>query len=157
LLDIGSGGGFPSIPLKIVRPDIDILSVDSVQKKINFQRQVARLLGFEKFKAAHARVEELVGEYGERFDFAVARAVAEIALLGRMATPFLSENGKLIAMKGSRWKEELEESESELPGLGLCVSETRELRLPIIGDLRCLILLKRQNKSNASECPEIGR
>jgi 16S rRNA (guanine527-N7)-methyltransferase len=157
LLDIGSGGGFPCIPLKIVRPDIDILSVDSVQKKINFQRQAARLLGFEKFKAVHARAEDLAGEYGEQFDFVVARAVAEIAVLARMSKPFLSVDGKIIAMKGSRWKEELEESESELSGVGLCVFETRELKLPIIGDLRGLILLSHLKRSNAHEGPKTGR
>jgi len=144
LLDIGSGGGFPSIPLKIVRQDIDVLSVDSVQKKINFQRQVARLIGIENFRAVHSRIEDLFNEFAGTFDFVVARAVADISILARMATQFLSDGGRLIAMKGVRWKEELDQSESEFADLGLFVEETRELRLPFIGDVRGLILLRHE-------------
>ena len=145
LLDIGSGGGFPCIPLKIARPDLDLVSVDSVQKKINFQRHVARLLGLEKFRAVHARVEELIGELGGSFDFVVARALADIAVLARMAMPFLADGGKLIAMKGGKWQEELGESAGEIDAMGLLVAETKELRLPIIGDVRGLVLLGRKN------------
>jgi 16S rRNA (guanine527-N7)-methyltransferase len=141
VLDIGSGAGFPSIPLKIVRDDLDILSVDSVLKKINFQKQIARLLGFEKFRSVHARLEALDdGEKG-RFDFAVARAVADITVLARLAKPFLADHGKLIAMKGSRWREEIELSAKELDGLGLAVTESRELRLPFSGDERGIVLI----------------
>ncbi|MBT0665060.1 16S rRNA (guanine(527)-N(7))-methyltransferase RsmG [Geobacter pelophilus] len=141
VLDIGSGAGFPSIPLKIVRNDLDILSVDSVLKKINFQKQIARLLGFEKFRPVHARLEALDdGEKG-RFDFAVARAVADITVLARLAKPFLADHGKLIAMKGSRWREEIELSAKELDGLGLVVTESRELRLPFSGDERGIVLI----------------
>jgi 16S rRNA (guanine527-N7)-methyltransferase len=142
LLDVGSGGGFPSIPLKIVRSDLDLVSVDSVQKKINFQRQISRLLKFEKFRSLHARVEEMVaGEMAGSFDFVVARAVADITILARMAVPFLAKGGKLIAMKGSRWKEEIAQSEGELDAMGLLILETRELKLPIIRDERCVIIL----------------
>lgn len=144
LLDIGSGGGFPSIPLKIVRPDLDILSVDSVLKKINFQKQVARLLGFKKFSARHARVEDLVTDFTDSFDFVVARAVSDLVALAKLALPFLAENGRLIAMKGSRWREELADAEGNLDGLGFLVAETKELRLPIINDGRGIIILQRK-------------
>lgn len=142
LLDIGSGGGFPAIPLKIARPDLAILSVDSVQKKINFQKQVARLLGFEDFTPLHARVEDLPPEYSGSFDFVVARAVADLVALAKLASTFLNKNGRLIAMKGSRWKEEVIDSERELACLGFSVTETRELTLPITGDGRGIVLFK---------------
>ncbi|GAM08503.1 ribosomal RNA small subunit methyltransferase G [Geobacter sp. OR-1] len=143
LLDFGSGAGFPCLPLKIVRHDLDLLSVDSVQKKINFQRQVSRLLGLERFKALHTRVEALAKE-GGRFDFVVARAVADVAVLARLGAPFLAENGRLIAMKGSRWREEIVEAGRELDELGLAVIETRELRLPITGDERGIVIIGRK-------------
>lgn len=144
LLDMGSGGGFPSIPLKIARPDINVVSVDSVQKKIIFQRQATRLLGFENFSGVHSRVEDLGEEIHGSFDIVVARAVSDILVLARMALPFLADDGKLIAMKGIRWKEELAQSEAGIDDLGFGVAEVRELRLPISGDERCLILLERK-------------
>lgn len=148
LLDIGSGGGFPSIPLKIARPDLDVVSVDSVQKKIIFQRQAARLLGFANFSAVHARVEDLAGTMGGSFDCVVARAVADITLLVRVAVPLLSGNGRMIAMKGIRWQEELVQAAGSLDALGLRVAETRLFKLPIIGDERGLVVLERENRSS---------
>lgn len=141
LLDMGSGGGFPCIPLKITRPDIEIVSVDSVQKKIIFQRQVARILGFDAFRAIHSRIENLVEELQGAFDVVIARAVSDVTMLARMALPYLADSGKLIAMKGSRWKEEFAQSEAGIGELGFNAAEFRELRLPVSGDERCLIVL----------------
>lgn len=144
LLDIGSGGGFPSIPLKIIRPDIVAISVDSVQKKINFQRHVARSLRLEKFRAVHSRIEDLDQGLAGGVDFVVARAVADLMVLAQMGARFLTQDGKLIAMKGSRWREEMAESAGRLDGLGLVVTDTIELRLPVTGDVRGVILIGRK-------------
>ncbi len=143
LLDIGSGGGFPSLPLKIVRQDLDMVSVDSVQKKILFQRHVARMLELDKFVPIHARAEELAASLDQRFDFVAARAVADLPSLVRLGMPLLAGKGRLIAMKGGLGREEVAQAESELSHLDVVVEEIREFRLPNSGDVRMLITLKR--------------
>jgi 16S rRNA (guanine527-N7)-methyltransferase len=127
VLDIGSGAGFPSIPLKLVRPDITVVSVDSVRKKINFQRNV----------------ENLPASMQGRFEIVIARALTELGSLCRLGAPFLSDTGKLIAMKGGRWKDEIDGSGEDLGRLGLVVNEVREIKLPMSGDDRALIILSR--------------
>lgn len=145
VLDLGSGGGFPCIPLKIARPDLTVVSVDAVLKKINFQRHVGRLLGLENFSALHSRIEELDPAVTGRFDFVVARAVADLLVLARLGVRFLEREGKLVAMKGNRWREELAEAADGLAELGLVVAETLELRLPPVNDVRGIILVGRKN------------
>lgn len=141
LLDIGSGGGFPSLPVTIVRPDLAVTSLDAVEKKINFQRHVARLLQLERFTAVHGRAENFAATVGKRFDFVTARAVADLPSLARLGLPFLREGGVLIAMKGRQGREEVESARDELARLGSKVMEMRELTLPKSGEERVLIVL----------------
>jgi 16S rRNA (guanine527-N7)-methyltransferase len=144
LLDIGSGGGFPSLPVKIVRPDIEVTSLDAVAKKINFQRHAARLLQLERFIAVHGRAEEFAANSGRRFDYVVARAVADLPLLARLGAPFLDEGGLLLAMKGKQGRVEVETSLEELDHLGFALSDLREFTLPLSGDERVLVFLARK-------------
>lgn len=141
LLDIGSGGGFPSLPLKIVRPDIEVTSLDAVEKKIHFQRHAARLLQLERFTAVHGRAETFAATVGKRFDYVVARAVADLPLLARLGRPFLGADGVLLAMKGKQGREEVETSLEELGQLGFVLSDLRELALPLSGEKRVLVFL----------------
>ena len=143
LLDIGSGGGFPGIPLKIVEPTMRIVSVDSIQKKINFQRHLARTLKFSGFTALPARVEDLAGQYPHRFSHIVSRAFASLGQFAKVALPLLAPQGKIIAMKGSEGREEAQSSAGQLAGLGLGVVAIEEFRLPVTGELRTLILMTR--------------
>ena len=141
LLDIGSGAGFPSIPLKIVKPQLKVTSIDAVGKKIFFQRNIARLLSFGGFKAIHGRVEQLEPEDSEKFDIIVSRAFSSIPAYGRIAGPLLKDKGTIIAMKGKEGKVELEQSEKILGELGLVVRKCEEFCLPFSGDARCLIFM----------------
>jgi 16S rRNA (guanine527-N7)-methyltransferase len=143
LLDIGSGGGFPAIPLKIARRELQVLSVDAVEKKIIFQRHVARLLGLHGFEALHARAEELAAQRGGCFDWVVSRAFADIPTFVRIALPLLKEQGKIIAMKGRGGREEAEAAVPALRVMGAEVGEIREFQLPVSGDARSLIIIDR--------------
>ena len=98
LLDIGSGGGFPAIPIKIMRHQMHVVSVDAVERKVIFQRHVARLLGLRHFEALHARAEELARQFPGGFDWVVSRAFADIPTFARLALPLTREQGKVIAM-----------------------------------------------------------
>lgn len=145
LLDVGSGGGFPAIPLKIVSPSTRIVSVDAVEKKILFQRHVARLLCLEKFTALHARVEGLVAEYPERFNWIVSRAFSGIPQYVQVALPLLADDGVIIAMKGKEGKSEAEMSADKLSVLGVTVADIHEFQLPFIKESRSLVIIRRDN------------
>ncbi|WP_298431806.1 16S rRNA (guanine(527)-N(7))-methyltransferase RsmG [Geobacter sp.] len=143
LLDLGSGGGFPVIPLKIVRPHLDAVSVDAVEKKVIFQRHVARLLGLRGFEAVHARGEELAGRYAGRFDWIVSRAFADIPTFVRMALPCLAPGGRIVAMKGREGRGESEAARPALADLGVTLAEIQEFELPLTGDGRSLVVVVR--------------
>ncbi len=143
LLDIGSGGGFPCIPLKIMLPPLSVVSVDAVEKKILFQRHAARVLGLRDFNAVHGRGEALGERYSGHFDWIVSRAFSDIPSFVRMALPLLRENGKILAMKGKRGGEEVEAARGRLAELGVSVTGLRERSLPIAGDVRYLVVMER--------------
>ena len=100
-IDVGTGAGFPSVPLKIFRPDIKLTLLDSLNKRIDFLRQLCERLEIEA-EFIHGRAEDVSKkpEYRESFDFATARAVANMALLSELCIPFVKEGGSFIAMKG---------------------------------------------------------
>jgi len=143
LLDIGSGGGFPGIPLKIMSPDTSIVSVDAVEKKIHFQRHVARTIALEGFTALHRRAENLFPEYKGNFKSIVSRAFADISDFAKYAVPLLAENGVILAMKGRDGRREAEGATTELEKLGVEVSSVHEFELPLLNDLRTLIIINR--------------
>jgi 16S rRNA (guanine527-N7)-methyltransferase len=145
LLDIGSGGGFPAIPLKIVAPAAGIVSVDAIEKKILFQRHIARLLCFDGFDAIHARVEALVTVYPKRFDSIVSRAFSDIAKFVQVALPLLAPDGVIVAMKGREGKNEVEISADKLAALGVVVTDINEFTLPLIRESRSLVIIRRGN------------
>lgn len=149
LLDLGSGAGFPSLPLKIVRPGLEIVSVDAVGKKVAFQRHVVRVLQLPGFTAVHGRAEILAENpsYRAGFDTVTARALASLPLLARLAAPCLAPGGRLIAMKGAEGVAELAAAEGELAVLGFTCVTQHLLRLPISRAERCLLVLER------SSCP----
>lgn len=143
LLDIGSGGGFPGIPLKIIAPKLTVVSVDAVEKKINFQRHIARSLGLEGFTALHSRVENLFPEYKNSFNCVVSRAFADIPEFVKYALPLLADNGCIIAMKGRGGRNEAEAATAELKKMGAVVSAIYEFELPLLNDLRAIIVIRK--------------
>jgi 16S rRNA (guanine527-N7)-methyltransferase len=143
LLDLGSGGGFPAIPLAVVRPDLDITSVDATLKKIHFQRHVARLLGLERFAALHARGESLPASHGTQFNVVVSRAFSSLPDFITLALPLTVSGGVIIAMKGKGGDDEASGAASFIRERGLFVVTVRRLRLPFTGDERTLIMVGR--------------
>lgn len=145
LLDLGSGAGFPGLPLKIARPELDVVSVDAVGKKIAFQRHVVRTLQLSGFTAVHGRAEDLPGSPagGAGFDLVTARALGSLPLLARLAAPCLVPGGRLVAMKGAEGAAELAASQDELAALGFVCTSQQRLLLPVSGAERCLLVLAR--------------
>jgi 16S rRNA (guanine527-N7)-methyltransferase len=104
LLDIGSGAGFPGIPLKIIAPALEVTLIDSVQKKVDFQRHIIRTLHLKGIEAIHGRVQdqEVVQRLEERFDVVISRAFSDLSTLLILSHPLLKKRGKVLAMKGKR-------------------------------------------------------
>ncbi len=141
LLDLGSGAGFPAIPLQLARPQLQVVSVDAVEKKIIFQRHIARLLGLHNFTPRHARGEDLPGLYAGHFDWIVSRAFADIPGFVRMSLPLLATKGYIIAMKGGGGEKEIRLAEAELKQMSVRVVEVVNLTLPVSGDARSIIVM----------------
>jgi 16S rRNA (guanine527-N7)-methyltransferase len=102
LLDIGSGGGFPGIPIKITQPNLEITLIDSVHKKVDFQRHIIRMLGLKGIAAIHGRVQEkdILQCLGGRFGITLSRAFSDLQTFLTLSLPFLKEGGTALAMKG---------------------------------------------------------
>lgn len=120
ILDIGAGAGFPSLPLKILRPDLNIVLIDSVNKKVTFLQEAIKVLKFDNAIAVHTRAEDFAQkkEYRENFDYVVSRAVSKLNTLSEYALPFLKQNGLLVAYKSVDTENEIEESKNALNILG---------------------------------------
>ncbi len=143
LMDIGSGAGFPSIPVKIASPRLSIVSVDAVEKKILFQRHMARILELDDFYPVHGRCEELTSIYAGNFDWVVSRALSDIAAFAKLALPFLRTDGRIIAMKGKRGGDEVTSASAGLVEAGVVVLDILDIKLPITGDRRSLVVMKK--------------
>jgi len=141
LLDIGSGAGFPCIPVKIALPNLEIVSVDAVVKKISFQKQAVRLLNLERFTATHVRAETLADTYPEYFDWVVSRAFSDIPSFVAMALPLLKSEGRIVAMKGRSAAEEVASAEDALAKMGVKVDFVLDFSLPGSGDARSLVVI----------------
>lgn len=120
VIDIGSGAGFPAIPLKIVRPDLNITMLDSLNKRVNFQLETIKLLNLNNITAIHGRAEDMAKNtnFRESFDIATARAVANLSTLSEYCLPFVKVGGKFIVYKGANSEEEIKNAEKAISLLG---------------------------------------
>ena len=149
VIDVGTGAGFPGIPLKIYRDDIEIVLLDSLNKRINFLNDVIEKISLTKISTVHGRAEELGHnkKYREKFDVSTSRAVANMATLSEYLIPFVKINGIVIMMKGSEVKQEIEESKKAINILGGSVTNTEEFNLPNTEIKRNIILIKKEKQT----------
>lgn len=143
VIDVGTGAGFPGIPLKIMRPDIDLTLLDGTQKRLNFLGEVCRQLHISSTRV-HKRAEEagLDKTMRERFDLAVARAVAPMNILAEYCMPLIKMKGHFIAMKGPGGSEELREADHALEVLGSGEPEVLTFTLPQAGERQLIVCQK---------------
>ena len=146
LIDVGTGAGFPGIPLKIVRPDLQLTLLDSLKKRVHFLETVVEALGLEGVKCLHGRAEEAARQSAlrERFDIAVSRAVARLPVLAEYLLPFVCIGGTAIALKGLHSEEEAKEAERAVKILGGRAIESIPVALPGLSDKRAVLVIKKE-------------
>lgn len=145
IIDLGTGAGFPGVPLKIYFPSIKLTLLDSLNKRVNFLKELCDQLGLEDVEFIHGRAEDWGKnpQYREKFDYVVSRAVAELAVLAEYCLPLVKENGYFLALKGPLAEEELEKGKKALQILGGKVEKIISLNLPLREDKRNLVLIKK--------------
>lgn len=118
VIDVGSGAGFPGLPVKIKFPDISLVLLDSTEKKVKFMEHIISKLDLKDVKAVWSRAEDYSKEKKQEFDVALCRALAPLNVAAELCLPFLKEGGKMLAMKSNKIEDELEKSRNALEILG---------------------------------------
>ena len=139
LIDVGSGGGFPSFPIASVRSDVEVTALDSTAKKMNFVSSTAKFLGVKNLKTVSGRAEEMKELFGT-FDMVTARAVSALPILLEICSPLIKVGGLMMAYKTD--ESELELSQSALKALNMTHKNTFSFNLPN-GDRRCILLFEK--------------
>lgn len=156
VLDLGTGAGFPGVPLKIAKKDLDITLLDSLKKRIDFLNETIEDMGLEDIRGIHARAEELSrkDDYREAFDLVTSRAVANLATLYEYCLPFVKVGGYMVAMKGPDIEGELKEGWAALKALGGELVEVKKIDLP--QDIEHTLVLVKKVKVTPKKYPRAG-
>lgn len=149
VLDLGTGAGFPGIPLKIAFPEMQIVLLDSLNKRIKFLQEVVDALDLKGIKAIHGRAEDFAqkGEYRESFDLVVSRAVANLSTLSEYCIPFVHIGGSFVAYKSGEIGEELDAADHPILMLGGTLASVEEFSLPDSDVSRSLIVIDKEEST----------
>ncbi len=145
IIDVGTGAGFPGLPLKIFQKDIDLTLMDSLNKRLKFLQEVIDILGLTGVNTVHARAEEAGKnkQYREQYQIAVSRAVARLNVLCELCLPFVKVGGCFIALKGAQYEEEVKEAANAVTLLGGKIADIRPIKLPGLTDKRAVIYIEK--------------
>lgn len=156
IIDIGTGAGFPGLPLKLYNEDLDITLLDSLRKRIDFLNGVIEELGLKKIRAIHARAEEIARDpkYREGYDIAVSRAVANLSTLTEYSMAFVKVGGYFISQKGPEYKEELKSAKRAIELMGGEVKDV--IHTPLPNDIDHYIIVIKKVKATDKKYPRGG-
>lgn len=145
-VDVGTGAGFPGLVLKIYFPSMELVLLDSLQKRVKFLETVISELGLKAVSCVHGRAEEAgrQKDYRERFDLAFSRAVARLSVLAEYTLPFVRVGGSLLALKGARYAEEMEEAKGAAKILGGGAPTAKPIKLPGLDDGRAIVRIDKE-------------
>ena len=145
IIDVGTGAGFPGIPIKIIREDLDFTFMDSLNKRINFLKEVSKNIELKTAEFVHLRAEEggINKLYREKFDYAVSRAVANLKVLSEYCIPFLKIGGTFAAFKQFEVDEEIEEARPMIGSLGGKIKDIKEVKIPCSDIVRKIVIIEK--------------
>ena len=154
LVDVGTGAGFPGIPLSIMNPTLKITLVDSLNKRLIFLQEVVDKLKLKNVESIHARAEEFGQnkKYRESFDISTSRAVANLSTLSEYLIPLVKVGGKVISMKAAEAQEEINQAQKAIQVLGGTIEKIDEFNLPESDIGRTIIVIKK-NKNPPTKYP----
>lgn len=149
VIDIGTGAGFPGIPLKIVFPELEIVLLDSLNKRIKFLNEVIEKLGLKNIRTIHGRAEDFAKqkEYRESFDLCVSRAVANLSTLSEYCLPYVKIEGNFIPYKSGKIDEEISQGEKAIKILGGKISQIDKFQLIDTDMERSFVVIKKEKNS----------
>lgn len=130
VVDVGTGAGFPGMPLRILEPDFDLTLLDSLGKRIAFLQRVCDEMGLQRVTCVHARAEEFAAKHREQYDIATSRAVAALPVLCELTLPLVKVGGRFLAMKAVDSDEEIRGAKSAIAQLGGTVEDIRDYTIP---------------------------
>ncbi len=130
VVDVGTGAGFPGMPLRILEPDFDLTLLDSLGKRIAFLQRVCDEMGLQRVSCVHARAEEFAAKHREQYDIATSRAVAALNVLCELTLPLVKVGGRFLAMKAVDSDEEIRAAKSAVAQLGGKVEDIRDYTIP---------------------------
>jgi len=145
VIDVGTGAGFPGLPLKIFRPDIKLTLLDSLNKRLNFLQEVVDQLDLNEVKLIHSRAEDggRAGALREKHHVAVSRAVARLNVLCEYCLPFVEVGGAFVALKGAKFALEVDDAKKAVKILGGEIAAVKEVKLPGLEDARAVVYIKK--------------
>ncbi|MBO6047050.1 MAG: 16S rRNA (guanine(527)-N(7))-methyltransferase RsmG [Erysipelotrichaceae bacterium] len=150
ICDVGAGAGFPSIPLKILYPDLKVTIVDSLNKRITFLHHLCEELGLENVEAVAARAEDYAKDHRQSFDLVTARAVARLNILDELCLPLVAKGGCFLALKGRQGDEEINEAKRGIGMLGGRIEKNRRFTLANDDDVRHNIIIRKVKDTPAA-------
>lgn len=152
LLDLGTGAGFPGIPLAIMRPDLKITLFDSLQKRLTFLESVIKELGLLNVTTLHGRAEDVshTAAHREAYDIVTSRAVARLPILLEWALPYVKQNGYMVALKGAAYEDESKEATKALQILKGKIAMVKPVQLPTLTDKRAIIYVRKMGHTPKS-------
>lgn len=154
LIDIGTGAGFPGVPLQILRPDLTVTLMDALEKRLNWLSEMADELALPHLRCLHGRAEELPHDlrHRENYDVATARAVADLRILAEVTLPFVKVGGRFLAMKSCDSDQEIEQALPTLSRLGATLAEVKDYAIPGM-DLRHRLLVIEKQEPSPTDYP----
>ena len=149
IIDVGTGAGFPGLPLRICLRNIELTLLDSLNKRLKFLNNVIDELGLESIETVHGRAEDIARkeEFREQYDLCVSRAVANLSTLSEYCIPFIAKNGKFISYKSSISSEEIQNAKSAIKILGGTIVEEKTVHLPCSDMDRTFVVVNKTNNT----------
>jgi len=159
VIDVGTGAGFPGIPIKIVKPSVELTLLDSLKKRISFLENVVSEIGLSSVKCVHSRAEDggQNKDFREKFDICVSRAVAKLSVLSEYCLPFVKNGGCFISLKGPEVKGEIENAGKAIEILGGKIDTVKKIEIPFTDIKHTLIMIKKVRQTSIKYPRKSGR